>query len=181
MSVATVPAVDKSWSALTDMARSLLDEQDRQRWALGAIVTTVETHYGDGSLKLFCQTVGGRPKTMYQYAQVYRFYPRDIWKQYPIARYTQWRDAMYRLEGAKNGLNQALALIARANDTNMPMRQFYKELDAIAGKRKSARVESLFDKVVLVTTDGDSVTFTCDAVLVEGVRYQITVREATDG
>lgn len=173
----TLATVDTAWGALTDMARSLLDDQDRQRWALGEIFETVITHYKEGSVKQFCSDVAVKPKTFYQYRQVFTFYPRDIWREYPLARYTQWRDAMYRLQDTPNGLQQALMLIALANDTNMRMKDFYAELDAIAPK-KSTRVEKLFDKVVTVIADDERVTFICDAVLTTGAMYRIVVIEA---
>jgi hypothetical protein len=124
----------QSWETLCDLARSLLDEQDRQRWSLGEIVNTVQSHYGERSVLKFCEQVKAKPKTCYQYAQVYRFYPLDAWKQYPLARYTQWRDAMYGLKDVPNAQETALRLIAHANDSNMRMRDFYKELKRIAGK-----------------------------------------------
>lgn len=167
-------AIIESWETLASMARGLLDEQDRQRWALGEIVDNVQTHYGDESLLKFAGDVKGNPKTLYQYRQVFRFYPRDTWKDYPLVRYTQWRDAM-RLKDS----TRALELISWANDENIRMVDFYAKLDAMAGKINST-ASKLFDKVVVISTDGDTVTFVCDAVLVEGVPYQITIREATD-
>lgn len=176
MTTVAVEAIDKSWEALADMARGLLDEQDRQRWALGEIADLVHTSYGEGSIEKFCVDVKAKPQTLYQYRQVFRFYPRDVWMDYKTLRYTQWRDAMYAL---KNAPEAALALLIRANDADMPMRQFYAELRRLAGKTISTP-EKIFDKVVELQRRGDTVTFVCDAVLVEGVRYQITIREATD-
>lgn len=170
-------AIDTAWESLTSMARSLLDQRDHQSWALGEIVDTVQAHYGEHSILKFCESVKAKPKTMYQYRQVFKFYPRDIWKDYPLARYTQWRDAMYRLQDTPNGLAQALMLIALANDTNMRMKDFYAELDKVAPK-KSTRVEPLFDKVVTVIADDEHVTFVCDAALISGGIYRIVVMEA---
>lgn len=117
--------VDTSWETLTDYGRSLLDAQDRQRWQLGELVDLVQTHYGESSITKFCEEVKGKPSTLYQYAQVYRFYPRDSWKEYPIVRYTQWREAMKLKD-----VDTALALIQRANDENMRMADFYAAVKA---------------------------------------------------
>lgn len=163
-----------SFEALCDMGRALLDEQDRQRWSLGEIVDTVQTHYGDHSFIVFCEQTKARPKTLYQYRQVYRFYPRDVWKEYPLVRYTQWRDAM-RLKDA----TKALELIARANDANMRMVEFYDELERVAGKQNST-ASKVFDAVVqvIVHTNSDYVTFECDAVLTPGALYRVVITEA---
>lgn len=126
--------IDTTFEALCDMARTMLDEQDKYRWNLGEIANVVQTHYGEKSLIKFCEQVKAKPKTLYQYAAVWRFYPPDAWKEYPLARYTQWRDAMYALKDHPNAQETALSLIARANDDNMTMKDFYKELRAIAGK-----------------------------------------------
>lgn len=125
---------DTSWEQLCDMARGLLDEQDKHRWELGEIADTVETHYKQSSILKFCEQVKAKPKTIYQYAAVYRFYPRDCWKQYPLARYTQWRDTYYALKDKPNAQQTALSLIARTNDKDLTMKDFYKELRAAAGK-----------------------------------------------
>jgi len=171
MSVATVPAMDAQWEALADMARGLLDEQDRQRWLLGEIVDTVETHYDDNSIIKFCEEVKANPKTMYQYRAVYRFYPKDVWREYPMVRYTQWRDAM-RLKD----VNAALDLLARFNDKNTRMIEFYNELERLQGK-KSTVVEKVFDKVTEVRRRGDAVIFICDAIIDPSARYRVVVYE----
>lgn len=129
--------IDTAWESLCDMARELLDEQDKHRWQLGEIANTVEAHYKQKSILKFCEQVKAKPKTIYQYAAVYRFYPLDAWKQYPVARYTQWRDTMYALKDKPNAQETAMRLIARANDDNMPMKTFYKELRSVAGKSTS--------------------------------------------
>lgn len=172
MDTVAVEKIANSWEALADMARGLLDEQDRQRWALGAIVDTVVTHYKEHSVITFCEQVKGNPKTLYQYRAVYRFYPKDVWRDYPMVRYTQWRDAMQLKD-----VNAALDLLVRFNDANMRMVDFYAELKHMLG-RNSTVGEKVFDKVVLIKTDGDTIAFPCDAVLVEGVAYHVTIREA---
>lgn len=169
MTMATV--IDSRWETLADMARGLLDEQDRQRWALGEIVDTVETHYDDNSIIKFCEQVKANPKTMYQYRAVYRFYPKDVWREYPMVRYTQWRDAM-RLKD----VNLAMQLLVPFNDMNKTMVEFYNELEHLQG-RNSTVVEKVFDKVVSVQRHGDDVTFTCDAIIDPQARYRVVVYE----
>lgn len=132
---------DVSWEALTDMARSMLDEQDKHRWSLGEIANVVQSHYGERSILKFCEQVKAKPKTIYQYAAVSRFYPQDVWKQYPLARYTQWRDTYYALKDSPNAQKNALKLIEYANDKDVTMKDFYKALRSAAGK--STGVESL--------------------------------------
>src|SRR5689334_2136187 len=127
-------AIDTSFEALCDMARSMLDEQDKYRWQLGEIADTVETHYKQESILKFCEQIKAKPKTIYQYAAVYRFYPRDCWKQFPLALYTQWRETYYALKDQPNAQETALRLLALTNDTNMRMKDFYKALRAAAGK-----------------------------------------------
>lgn len=123
-----------SFEQLCDMAIALLDEGDRQRWLLGEIADTVETHYKQESILKFCEQVKAKPKTIYQYCAVYRFYPRDCWKQFPLARYTQWRETYYALKDQPNAQETALSLIALTNDKDLRMKDFYKALRAAAGK-----------------------------------------------
>jgi hypothetical protein len=171
MDTVAVEKIANSWSALTDMARSLLDEQDRQRWQLGEIVDTVETYYDDNSIIKFCEEVKANPKTMYQYRAVYRFYPKGVWHDYPMVRYTQWRDAM-RLKD----VNAALDLLARFNDKNMRMVDFYNELKAMLGTNSTA--EKVFDGMVTVNFNDGIVTFDVDALLTSGAVYHVTIKEA---
>lgn len=166
-----VAVMDKQWETLADLARGLLDEQDRQRWRLGEIVDTVETYYDDNSILKFCEQVKANPKTMYQYRAVYRFYPKDIWQEYPLVRYTQWRDAM-RLKD----VDLAMQLIIPFNDSNRNMVEFYNELERLQGK-KSTVVEKVFDKVVSINRFGEQVVFICDAELETAKRYRVVVYE----
>lgn len=162
-----------TWEALTDEAISILADSDRNRWRLGAIGCEVETAYGEKSIQTFCKTVKVKPKTLYEYIKVTRFYPQNVYEEYPLVRYTQWRDAM-RLKDVEI----AMQLIERANDDNMTMRDFYEQLKALLPLSEILRRQKIFDGVVTISYHDETISFQAPVLLTSGAQYHITIREA---
>lgn len=95
---------------------------DEKQWQLGAIAASLKKKWGDETIKKFSADVGAQPSTVYEYAQVYRFYEDLSKKGKPGRSETLSFSHHVKAMGAANPRK----LLAQAEDENLSVRQMVK-------------------------------------------------------
>lgn len=181
MTTAVVTPVD--YEILCEQGRLAAEEMDKGRFVVGDLACEVETRYGAHLIDDFAREINVGKSSVKAYRTVCRFYEPSTRVAFlannPRITYTHMRHAM-RLQS----VDAAYAFLNEASANGYTTDE---SAHHIAERLGAATQSKIFDKVVPITTDGDNVTFACDAVLVEGVRYRFVVYEvssdenATDG
>lgn len=164
------------YQELCEQGRIAAEEMDKGRWVIGDLACAVEKSYGASLIDDFAREVNVGKASVKAYRTVCRFYEKDMRVAFleanPRITYTHMRHAM-RLET----VDAAYAFLNEASANGYTTDESAHHIAELVGKATQSKV---FDKVVPITTDGDTVTFPCDAVLVEGVRYRFVVYEVVD-
>jgi hypothetical protein len=177
------PDALEDWQSLCDAGSTAREQADHWRWYLGDLACRVVTLFPPRKVNLsvnhtlaeFAKDINVPKKSLYQYRQVAAFYPLSTRVEFETLTYTHYRDAM-RL----GTLDDAMAWLAQCSEQGYTTDESGYKLGEILGATTgSDETSPLFDKVVSIKTDGDNVTFPCDAVLVEGVRYRFVVYEVS--
>src|SRR5215469_10255755 len=65
------------YNAAVKRARTAIVQQARANWTLGDLALTIESVYGESTIKRFADDLGINPKTMYDLRAVAEAYPAD--------------------------------------------------------------------------------------------------------
>jgi hypothetical protein len=171
MTTATVT----DYQVLCEQGRTAAAVMDTGRWIIGDLACEIETVYGAHLIDDFAREVNVGKASVKAYRTVCRFYTPATRVAFlevnPRITYTHMRHAM-RLET----VDAAYAFLNEASANGYTTDEAAHHIAELVGKATQSKV---FDKVVSIKTDGDNVTFPCDAVLVEGVRYRFVVYEVS--
>lgn len=168
-------AIATDYQEICERGRLAAESMDKGRWTIGDLACEIETVYGASLIDDFAREVNVGKASVKAYRTVCRFYTFDTRVAFldanPRITYTHMRHAM-RLQS----VDTAYAFLNEASANGYTTDEAAHHISERLG---AATQSKIFDKVVPITTDGDNVTFACDAVLVEGVRYRFVVYEVS--
>lgn len=167
--------IPDDWEALADAGRDLADANDRNRWVLGDLALRVETRYGEDAIGQYASEIKVFERTLRTYRQVSAFYENGTRVQYPALSWSHYRMAV-RLKD----VDAAMALLAEAQDNNWSSRDLTDALNLSLGKppvRRALLIETFTYEGGLFTPTLDDP----DTLLIEGQRYEVTVKLALEG
>jgi hypothetical protein len=166
-----------AWEDLCSAGAEAREKLDSWRWYVGDLANRVVTLFpskdGDDERTLaeFAKDINMKKKSVYQYRQVAAFYPVSTRVEFDNLTYTHYRDAM-RLKD----INRALEWLEECSRKSYTTDEAAFQLSEQLGTNDADKTK-IFDKVVKVRRRGDAVIFLCDAIVENGERYQITIRE----
>lgn len=122
-------------------------EMTVRRWRQGDLVARLEKHYGESILKKYAVALAVNASTLKQRRTMSQFYEKDTRYLFENVGYSHYREAM-RLEN----LEEAVKILQRASDEDMPVWVLKKAVDECLGKEEKpttsipGMIERIFER-----------------------------------
>lgn len=165
-------ALPDDLEALGSAGEALAQANDRNRWKLGDLAMRVTTKWGEHEFIQFAGRIKVFAKTLYDYRAVSAFYPSfSARAEFPNLSWSH-----YRMCARLGHVEAAMRMLERASAEDWSATQLTDAINAVKGKPPVRRIlltqtPTCEDGALVVVDDGK---------LVEGRRYEVTVREAGD-
>lgn len=187
---ARAAAGEDVYSDAVSLGITTTEDMEARRWHYAQLAAIVGKRYGDDTLGTFAKDVKLRPRTAQEYAQVWRFYPKNARRAFlddcPSLLYSHFRTAMrMALKLVKDGkaedaVGEALAFIEQCASEDWTAEKADAEAAKRSGKTVLSKVcefEAELDKVTTFNVSFVS-QYTKEArVLRDGKRYIVRVFE----